>query len=356
VIADAITLGNGDDYGKQRLWGAVGWGGFALIAGGAITALGTIDAAFALYVVMALLACVPTSHFDYRLLAVGVGASVSGDQAGKKGMLRGKAGEVSDIELAPILESVDPEGTHGGDHQALSTVAHRAAHHGRARDAGADSSGGEPSPHSLSTAPPSLLYALSRPPFLELVFLGTTWGIGVGVIESFLFLFLDELSSPAVLWGLTLFVTAVAEIPVFHFAMPILSWVGERPMIHVVFGAFTLRFLWYGLLGTRLLPSPWAVLPAELLHGITFACAWTVGCLIAKRCAPPGLSSTFQGIFQCIYFGIGLGIGSILGGWIYFYGNGARTVFRATCGIMLACWAAFAVYKHGLARAWGLST
>ena len=143
---------------------------------------------------------------------------------------------------------------------------------------------------------------------------------------------------------------------VFHFAMPILSWVGERPMIHVVFGAFTLRFLWYGLLGTRLLPSPWAVLPAELLHGITFACAWTVGCLIAKRCAPPGLSSTFQGIFQCIYFGIGLGIGSILGGWIYFYGNGARTVFRATCGIMLACWAAFAVYKHGLARAWGLST
>ena len=40
--------------------------------------------------------------------------------------------------------------------------------------------------------------------------------------------------------------------------------------------------------------SPWAVLPVELLHGITFACGWGAGTINCKRIAPPGLGATMQ--------------------------------------------------------------
>lgn len=37
-----------------------------------------------------------------------------------------------------------------------------------------------------------------------------------------------------------------------------------------------------------------AVLPVELLHGITFACGWGAGTINSKRVAPPELAATMQ--------------------------------------------------------------
>lgn len=43
-----------------------------------------------------------------------------------------------------------------------------------------------------------------------------------------------------------------------------------------------------------LLPSVWWVLPVELLQGLTFALAWSSGCVYVKRIAPVWLRSTVQ--------------------------------------------------------------
>jgi predicted MFS family arabinose efflux permease len=58
------------------------------------------------------------------------------------------------------------------------------------------------------------------------------------------------------------------------------------------------------------------VLPIELLHGLTFACGWGAGCEKSKSLAPPGLEATQQGLFQALYFGLGYGTGSLIGGAI----------------------------------------
>lgn len=42
------------------------------------------------------------------------------------------------------------------------------------------------------------------------------------------------------------------------------------------------------------LVEPWAVLPIELLHGVTFGCGWTAGTVHAGRIAPPGMAATMQ--------------------------------------------------------------
>ena len=44
--------------------------------------------------------------------------------------------------------------------------------------------------------------------------------------------------------------------------------------------------------------NPWAVLPIELLHGVTFGCAWAAGTLYCSRIAPRGLEATTQALFN----------------------------------------------------------
>ena len=44
--------------------------------------------------------------------------------------------------------------------------------------------------------------------------------------------------------------------------------------------------------------GPLQVLPAEVLHGFTFALAWGGGCAYCAQLAPPGLEATSQGLFQ----------------------------------------------------------
>ena len=54
------------------------------------------------------------------------------------------------------------------------------------------------------------------------------------------------------------------------------------------------------------------VLPAELLHGITWALSWVAVVTEAKRVAPPGFAGTTQGVFQALFWGLGFGVGALL--------------------------------------------
>ena len=45
-------------------------------------------------------------------------------------------------------------------------------------------------------------------------------------------------------------------------------------------------------------PSTPAWLQVELLHGITFACAWAAGTVNCSRLSPPGFEATVQAIFS----------------------------------------------------------
>lgn len=53
------------------------------------------------------------------------------------------------------------------------------------------------------------------------------------------------------------------------------------------------------------MPSPWFVLPVELLQGLTFALAWSAGTVHVKRISPPHLRGTVQSIFAGLYTGVG---------------------------------------------------
>ena len=185
--------------------------------------------------------------------------------------------------------------------------------------------------------------ALSSVEVASFLLIATTWGFCVGTIEGYLFLFLDDLGASEVLLGLSLTFTCLAEVPVFHYMDRILRVLGENVLVSLVSLAFMVRLSVYRMLGEQI-HNLWLVLPVELLHGITFGCAWAVGCLIMKREAPQGLQSTFQGIYQGVYFGVAHGVGGLTGGILY-EKHGPRSVFMAGQLVVLTGWVVFALMR-----------
>ena len=85
-------------------------------------------------------------------------------------------------------------------------------------------------------------------------------------------------------------------VPVFFFTGALVRRLGVDGVLNLVLAALILRMSCY--VGLPYLNTPWAVLPVELLHGITFGCAWAAGTVKSARLAPPGFEATMQAIFQ----------------------------------------------------------
>lgn len=101
--------------------------------------------------------------------------------------------------------------------------------------------------------------------------------------------------------GISLTVTCVSETVVFYFAERIKSALGTWGCLNLIFLAFILRMAAYT--GLPHAPTLWLVLPVELLHGLTFGLAWSVGTGYFAAIAPKGTEATFQSFFQGAYFG-----------------------------------------------------
>ena len=97
-------------------------------------------------------------------------------------------------------------------------------------------------------------------------------GVGSGVIDGFLFLRLQSLGASGSLLGSARFIMCFAEIPCFRMAGALHQRLGAFLLLGCCQLAFVIRFLWYAFL-----VDPVWVLPAEILHGVTFAIVWSTG-------------------------------------------------------------------------------
>ncbi|RIK57996.1 MAG: hypothetical protein DCC57_01280 [Chloroflexi bacterium] len=221
------------DYGKQRLWGAVGWGVAGGIAGLLVDRLGISASffAFALWMTVGLVVALrlPISH-----AAIGQPFWV------------GLAGLLRDRRLVVFLIT--------------------------------------------------MLMA----------------GIGMSTVNSFLFLYLEDLGAGASLMGLSLTIATLSELPVFFFSGLLLQRWGARGMLLLSLTVFVLRLAIYAAF-----PLAEIVLAANLLHGLTFSASWVAGVTYANQIAPPGLGATAQGLFSGVMMGLGAALGALAGGLLY---------------------------------------
>ncbi|XP_030846428.1 major facilitator superfamily domain-containing protein 6-like [Strongylocentrotus purpuratus] len=154
-------------------------------------------------------------------------------------------------------------------------------------------------------------------------------GILLGFINTYLFLFLAEINGGATIMGLTLTGACAAEVPFMMFSSKLIDKIGHRGVIGIALFAFVLRFVGYSLL-----QNPWAVIPIELLHGVTYGSMWPACTSYIHLISPPDMAATMQSLTYSIRGGLGKGIGTIIGGVIY-HNYGARNLFRGSAILSL---------------------
>lgn len=161
--------------------------------------------------------------------------------------------------------------------------------------------------------------------FLVIVFIG---GMGMAVMQNFLFLYMKTLGAQGSLMGLTMTFATIGEIAVFFFSDRLISKMGTRTVFIVALGANVVRLGAYSVV-----TAPWMVLGIQLLHGFTFSALWVASVSFARRMSPPGLGATAQGILSAFFFGLAGFTGSMIGGALY-ESIGPRLMYLIFSGVV----------------------
>lgn len=160
------------------------------------------------------------------------------------------------------------------------------------------------------------------------------WCIAVGLCTglqwNFLFWHLEDLAtaegcgmlqSMKTIEGLVMGVQCFGgELPFFFLSDRILRKIGHTRVMSLVLFAFGVRFVIYSFL-----KNPWWCLPVELFQGFTFGLFYATMASYASIVAPAGTEATVQGTVGAVFEGVGVSLGSLLGGVLYDKLLGATT-------------------------------
>ena len=145
--------------------------------------------------------------------------------------------------------------------------------------------------------------------FLLLLFVSLVYGVGLGALLSYQFLYLSELGASRTLMSLTLTAATLSEVPFWFLSGPLIARFGPNRLIAFGLLAGVVRLFALALMG-----APWLALPISLLHGPSFAVLWAAGVADADMAAPAGLGATAQGLFAGAMNGLGSALGGFFGG------------------------------------------
>jgi len=180
--------------------------------------------------------------------------------------------------------------------------------------------------------PQALFRILFRIPILVWLVQVMLIGTGMALVDTFLFVYLqNELHASTQLCGLTVGMTVLLELPIFHKSEFLLRIVGHDLLFAISMLAYIVRAFGY----TSLTPTTvhWVLL-LEVLHGITFACMWIASIDFSATVAPPEWSTTVQTILSASFGSFGCVVGSIVGGRVM-QAYSADILYRGMGWIML---------------------
>lgn len=185
---------------------------------------------------------------------------------------------------------------------------------------------------------------LCEPWFLLFLLEALCVGMGVGVVERLLFVYLKgSLGASTLLCGLSVFATVLIEMPLFYYSGYFMKRFGRNACMAAAYLAYWTRVLGY----TFLTPANvQLVLLCELTHGITFAFLWTAYVETARQLAPEGWQATMQSVVSTAYMSLGTGLGALLGGAAFDH-VGARATYRVAAAAMLILFLARAGAAYG---------
>jgi MFS family permease len=317
-----------EDYGKERLWGAISWAITNMVlailidwSGGSFVCFYPLSTVAAFSVLLTLYFFVKAQH-GY----------------GHQRMLQKSK---TDIQIQDCSDHGDAEAVRG-EYNEEATSGCRNYHE------------------------PSLQTKLSTAMLLCRLLCGAGYGAafflclcilssGQAVVDSLIFLYFESLGSSFAMMGVTVVLTVLFEIPIFHIAPTLLKRCGSGALLLLAATCYMIRVLGYSVIPPGHIVY---VLLLEPMHGVTYACSQAASVDMAARCtilakaaaASPSSSSkseldaTGQGLVSAVR-GVGSLFGLSVGGWAMDK-LGPRLMYRCSAGLVLAGTAVFAVASY----------
>lgn len=111
--------------------------------------------------------------------------------------------------------------------------------------------------------------------------------------------------------GLTITVGGIVGIPLLVLSGPIIKKMGHANVIFIGFIFYAVR-----LLGYSLIYNPWLCLIFEAMESITFSLSFTAAVTYAAKLSTVTTDTSIQGMLGGLYYGVGKGAGSLVGGYL----------------------------------------
>lgn len=169
------------------------------------------------------------------------------------------------------------------------------------------------------------LWLLMRQPGILMVVVFTLiWGMGESGVGNFLFLHIKYLGGSSALMGIAMTSALIGEIAVFSFTNQLQARLGAKRMMVL---SFFIQFVWFS--GLSLIRNPQAIPFFQFFGGASFGMMQTGSVAYVDACSPKNLGTTAQAIRGGVMLGLGIGLGSIINGFIY-EKFGSVALFRST--------------------------
>ena len=267
VYSSLIKNGNPEDFGKTSLWGTIGYGTFAFVSGILQDRLNdqgwmgkdTYIFTFVNFAIGIFLTAI-------MMLLTKVSTKVTNTGSGKTGISNLKNDHMNSLESEIKLFKEKPN----VETQIFENK----------RD---------------------LLKILCGFYLSIVIMTGMISGILAGCLEGFFYYFLSSLdpNNKSVL-GISLAVSCVFEATILFFSRRIMSLLGSKRCLYVVFFVFMIRFL-----ASSFIENPWYGVIVEAMNCICYGLLYPIMTSWASSLVPAQLQSTVQCYLGAIYFSLG---------------------------------------------------
>ncbi|KAK3584420.1 hypothetical protein CHS0354_023262 [Potamilus streckersoni] len=159
--------------------------------------------------------------------------------------------------------------------------------------------------------------------YVSVLFVSWFMGFGIGLIFTFLFWYLQDLGGSPTLFGVASVINHMSELLAYFLCSRIITSIGHINVLYAGLAGNVVRFMYISWL-----KNPWWVLPFECVQGLTHAAVWATTCSYVNQAVPIGLRSSAQGILQGLHHGLGRGCGAVFGG-ILVNSFGSEVTFRS---------------------------
>ncbi|CAG5130572.1 unnamed protein product [Candidula unifasciata] len=168
--------------------------------------------------------------------------------------------------------------------------------------------------------------------YISVLFIAWFMGFGIGIIFTFLFWHLQDMGGSPTLFGVASVINHMSELFAYFMAGTFIGRYGHVKILYAGLLGSIARFLYISFL-----TNPWWVLPFEFVQGLTHAAVWAACCAYITHAIPVELRSSAQGILQGLHHGLGRGCGAVFGGLlVYQYGSVVTfRIYGITCIIVL---------------------